>query len=140
MDWSLIEQKLESLRRATSRVVEHCPEDVATLARDYDAQDIVSVNLTRAVQLSVDIANHVLSESDLPSPVTMGQSFDLLQEQGIIDAALCERMKKAVGFRDLAVHNYDTIDCPGSTSAAIAFFVTLERSSLFSQQAIKLTS
>jgi len=110
MDWGLIEQKLESLRRATSRVVEHCPEDAATLARDYDAQDIISVNLTRAVQLSVDIANHVLSESDLPSPVTMGQSFDLLQEQGIIDAVLCERMKKAVGFRNLAVHNYDTID------------------------------
>ncbi len=110
MDWSLIEQKLESLQRATNRVAERCPDEVSTLARDYDAQDIVSVNLTRAVQLCVDIANHVLSESDLSSPVTMGQSFDLLQEQGIIDIALCERMKKAVGFRNLAVHNYDTID------------------------------
>jgi len=27
MDWSLIEQKLESLRRAASRAAEHCPED-----------------------------------------------------------------------------------------------------------------
>lgn len=110
MDWSLIEQKLESLRRATNRVAEHCPDEVSTLARDYDAQDILSVNLTRAVQLCVDIANHVLSASNLVLPLTMGQSFDLLQEQGVIDAALCERMKKAVGFRNLAVHNYETID------------------------------
>ncbi len=110
MDWSLIEQKIESLRRAVGRVEERCPVDVAILARDLDAQDIVSVNLTRAVQLCVDIANHVLSESDLPSPLTMGQSFDLLQELGVIDTELCVNMKKAVGFRNLAVHNYDTID------------------------------
>lgn len=110
MDWGLIEQKLESLRWALNRVEEHCPEDVATLAGNYDAQDIVSLNLTRAVQLCVDIANHVLSVSELPAPMTMGQSFDLLREQGVIDVKLCESMKKAVGFRNLAVHNYDTID------------------------------
>ena len=110
MDWSLIEQKIESLRRAVGRVEGRCPVDAAILARDLDAQDIVSVNLTRAVQLCVDIANHVLSESDLPSPLTMGQSFDLLQELGVIDPELCVNMKKAVGFRNLAIHNYDTID------------------------------
>ncbi|ABB24669.1 MAG: hypothetical protein A3K90_08770 [Pelodictyon luteolum] len=110
MDWSLIEQKLESLRRAIGRVEGRCPEVAVTLARDYDAQDIVSLNLTRAVQLCVDIANHVLSESDLPSPVTMGQSFELLEELGVIGPELCVRMKKAVGFRNLTVHNYDAID------------------------------
>ncbi|WP_255372246.1 hypothetical protein [Prosthecochloris sp. HL-130-GSB] len=41
MDWGLIEQKLESLRRAIGRVEGRCPEDAAILARDYDAQDIV---------------------------------------------------------------------------------------------------
>ena len=110
MDWGLIEQKLESLGRAVKRGVEHCPDDPVTLAHDYDAQDIVSLNLTRAVQICVDIANHILSEKDVPAPVSMGQSFDLLQQQGIIEDRLCTRMKKAVGFRNLAVHNYDAID------------------------------
>lgn len=40
----------------------------------------------------------------------MGQSFDMLQQQGVIDAELCQMMKKTVGFRNLAVHNYDVID------------------------------
>ncbi len=37
MDWVLIDQKLEALRRATSRVAAQCPEDSETLAHDYDA-------------------------------------------------------------------------------------------------------
>jgi len=110
MDWVLIDQKLEALRRATNRIAAHCPEDSETLAHDYDDQDIVSLNLTRAVQLCVDIANHVLSESDLPAPETMGQSFDRLFELGVIDQQLSSKMKKSVGFRNLAVHNYDAID------------------------------
>jgi hypothetical protein len=56
MDWDLIEQKLESLRRCIGRVRERCPESAAILSRDYDAQDILALNLTRAVQLCVDIA------------------------------------------------------------------------------------
>ena len=110
MDWELIEEKLESLQRTIERAATNCPNDASQLAKDYDAQDIVSVNLTRAVQLSVDIATHILSETNRPSPGTMGQSFDMLQDAGIISEEVCERMKKAVGFRNLAVHNYDTIN------------------------------
>jgi len=32
------------------------------LLRDFDLQDILSVNIQRAVQLSVDIALHMLSD------------------------------------------------------------------------------
>ena len=40
----------------------------------------------------------------------MGQSFDRLLELGVIDQQLSSKMKKSVGFRNLAVHNYDAID------------------------------
>ncbi len=55
MDRQVIEQKLESLRRCLLRVTEKCPVDAETLVRDVDAQDIITLNLTRAVQLSVDL-------------------------------------------------------------------------------------
>ena len=110
MDWDLIGQKLESLRRCLRRVKEKCPQDVATLSEDYDAQDILALNLTRAVQLCVDIGAHLVVDTQLPPPDTMGQTFDVLQEAGIINADLAGRMKKAVGFRNLAVHNYDAIN------------------------------
>lgn len=110
MDWPLIEQKLESLRRAVSRIRDKCPLDAESLSGNYDAQDILTLNLTRAVQLCVDIGAHIITATDTPAPDTMGGTFDLLHEAGIIDADLALRMKKAVGFRNLAVHNYDTVN------------------------------
>jgi len=110
MDWSVIDQKLESLRRSLHRVGEKCPENAGALAKDYDAQDIIALNLTRAIQICVDIGAHFLAATELPPPDTMGQTFDLLSEAGMINVDLAGRMKKAVGFRNLAVHNYDAIN------------------------------
>ena len=76
MDRPLIEKKLESLRRCLVRIREKCPASAEALAQTPDAQDIVVLNLTRAVQLCVDIGLHVLSEQEAPPPETMGDTFD----------------------------------------------------------------
>lgn len=110
MDPRVIEQKLESLRRCLTRVANRCPADAAILERDLDAQDIVALNLTRAVQISVDLAAHLIASHDLPAPDTMAEAFDALAHAGLIDAALALRLKKAVGFRNIAVHSYHNID------------------------------
>lgn len=89
---------------------ERCPPDATTLAKDPDLQDIVAVNLVRAVQLCVDVAATLLSDSRVPPPDTMGASFDALVELGAIDSELAARLKAAVGFRDVAVHSYRSID------------------------------
>lgn len=110
MDNELIEQKLESLRRCLQRIHEKCPSSAEVLARDIDLQDIVSINLTRAIQLCVDIGAHLIANKDTPPPNTMGQTFDVLAELGVINTELATRMKKAVGFRNIAVHNYEAIN------------------------------
>ncbi|MEW5893868.1 MAG: DUF86 domain-containing protein [Pseudomonadota bacterium] len=110
MDRRVIEQKLESLRRCLARIEAKCPQDVVVLTADADVQDIVSLNLTRAVQLAVDIGAHLLAGMTVPPPDTMGQTFDRLAEAGVIGAELARRLKKAVGFRNIAVHNYEAID------------------------------
>lgn len=110
MDRELIEEKLEALRRAVGRLRDKCPEDPGRLNQDADLQDILAMNLTRGVQLSVDVAVHILSESTSPVPNSMGEAFDRLQEMGVIDATLAARMKSAVGFRNIVVHAYERID------------------------------
>ena len=110
MDWLLIDQKLESLRRALRRVKERCPDDVEILLIDMDAQDIVTLNLTRAVQLCVDIGAHLVTATECPPPATMGGIFDALFSAGVIGEGVAERMKKAVGFRNVAVHDYEAIN------------------------------
>lgn len=110
MDTVVIAQKLESLRRCLQRLKEKCPEDPAAFVSDPDLQDIVVLNLTRAVQLSVDIASHLISHSNEPAPETMGESFILLEKMKVIDPDTANNLKKAVGFRNIAVHNYDAIN------------------------------
>jgi len=110
MDRDLIEQKIESLRRSLARVRQKCPATAELLANDADAQDILTLNLTRAVQLCVDIGAHLIAAKEIPAPDTMGQTFDALATLGIISPELAARMKKAVGFRNIAIHNYEAID------------------------------
>lgn len=110
MDREVIEQKLESLRRCIQRIESKCPKDVESLRSDTDLQDIIALNLSRAVQLCVDIGAHLVADMDSPPPDSMGQTFDALASSGVIHQTLAAQMKKAVGFRNIAVHNYKEID------------------------------
>lgn len=64
MDREVVEQKLESLRRCLERIEVKCPAEADTLMTDFDLQDIVSLNLSRAIQLCVDIGAHLISGTD----------------------------------------------------------------------------
>ena len=110
MDRVVVEQKLESLRRCLLRIQTKCPQAADTLAADFDLQDVVSLNLSRAVQLCVDIGAHLIAGMEVPPPDTMGQTFDILAQVGVLNEALASSLKKAVGFRNIAVHNYEAIN------------------------------
>ena len=110
MDRDVVEQKLESLRRCLRRIESKCPTEAATLAADMDLQDIVSLNLSRAVQISVDIGAHLIAGMEVPPPDTMGETFEILAQQGVLNQELASSLKKAVGFRNIAVHSYENIN------------------------------
>ncbi len=110
MDRDLIESKLESLRRCVERIAAKTPASLDQLQSDLDLQDVITLNLQRAVQLSVDLAAHVIADTDVRPPSTMAENFSILKDLSIITPALAERMTKAVGFRNIAVHTYQHID------------------------------
>ena len=110
MDRVVIHQKLESLRRCLARIRSKEPISLGLLQKDYDLQDIVSLNLTRAVQMAVDIGAHMVSAQMQAAPATMGETFDQLGRMGVISAELALQLKKSVGFRNVAVHNYNAVN------------------------------
>jgi uncharacterized protein YutE (UPF0331/DUF86 family) len=110
MDREVIELKLESLRRCLQRLQDKCPASPEILAADLDLQDIIALNLSRAVQISVDIGTHLITGMDAPAPGTMGQTFDILAKEGFLNNEVATNLKKAVGFRNIAVHNYERIN------------------------------
>jgi uncharacterized protein YutE (UPF0331/DUF86 family) len=110
MDRDIVEAKLESLRRCIERIAAKTPPSADHLAQNPDLQDIIALNLQRAVQLSVDLASHFIAETDARPPSTMAENFEVLKSLQVISPALADRMTKAVGFRNIAVHSYHTID------------------------------
>ena len=110
MDPLIVERKLDSLQRCLARLHAKAPTSVEQLQGDIDLQDVLVLNLSRAVQLCVDLAAHVIAGLDLAPPNTMGETFDRLAGHGLLEPELALRMKKAVGFRNIAVHAYDAID------------------------------
>ncbi len=92
MDRNVVEAKLESLRRCVERIAAKTPSSADQLAQSPDLQDIIALNLQRAVQLAVDLASHLIAETDARLPSTMAGNFEVLKNYGHISPALSERM------------------------------------------------
>ena len=58
----------------------------------------------------MDIGLHIISGLSSPVPDTMGQTVDVLADKHVISNELAVKLKKSVGFRNIAVHNYDSIN------------------------------
>ncbi len=110
MNRDLVNEKLDSLRRCLDRIKAKTPPNAEILLVDFDLQDILVLNIQRAVRICVDLTGHYLSDSGHPPPQTMADSFEKLALAGILSRSTTDRMKKAVGFRNIAVHDYQHID------------------------------
>ena len=110
MNNPLIAQKIESLTHCLKRIETKKPDEMNTLLNDYDIQDIISVNLERSIQICVDIAAIVISEKNLKTANTMAGCFMALETAKILPPDLSLKMQKSVGFRNVSVHEYKSID------------------------------
>lgn len=110
VDFDLLLAKASSVRKHLDRVSEKCDVSVEAFLKDIDRQEIVLFNLQMAVQNSVDIAAHIISEKGFGVAGSTNEMFYLLEENGYIETELTERMVRAVGFRNLIVHEYARVE------------------------------
>ena len=107
---TLIREKSDTVVRCISRVRSKLTNNQNEFLADVDAQDIVCLNIERAVQSCVDIAAHIISYNNLPSSGSMASAFQVLSDSGIITLENALKIKKAVGLRNLLVHQYKQTD------------------------------
>lgn len=98
--------KAASIERAVRRVREEHAGDDRHLLENQTRQDAIILNLQRASETSIDAAMHLVRMRRLGVPQETREAFDLLERAGIIDGILSDRMKKMVGFRNVAIHEY----------------------------------
>lgn len=127
VDQDILARKLAELVDRISRVRTHCPEDPQSLAEDRDALDLVSFNLLLAVQTSLDIANHLISDEGWGLAGTSKEAFSLLHEHGVISQETARALVGASGLRNVIAHAYGDADPWKIYEAAAHGLADLER-------------
>ena len=77
---------------------------------DTDIHDLVTFRLQQSVETIIDIASHIIAESDLPRKETAKDAILLIGKEGIIDKKLAQKLATATDFRNRVVHGYNDFD------------------------------
>jgi uncharacterized protein YutE (UPF0331/DUF86 family) len=109
VDRDIVFAKINSIQRCLKRI-----RDITGLNPDslenLDTEEIFILNLQRAIQASIDLASHIVADEGLGLPQELRDNFDLLKKNNILSEKLTDRLRKMVGFRNIAVHEYETMD------------------------------
>lgn len=106
----IILNKTEIIDRCISRIREEYAENEDNLYNNFTKQDSIILNLQRICEACIDLAMHITSLKKLGLPQVSKESFDLLNNAKIINKELSIELKKMVGFRNIAVHDYRDLD------------------------------
>lgn len=109
-DIDLIMAKSGSVEKHLRRIRLKADTDLQTFLNDLDRQESILFNLQMAIQNCIDIAAHIISDEGFGVPGSTNDMFYLLEDNGFLSRDLTEKMVKAVGFRNLMVHEYGKID------------------------------
>lgn len=106
----VIVNKVASLERCIERIRAVYGGRESNLYQDLTTQDSILLNLQRACEVSIDLAMHVVRKRKLGVPQDSRDAFDLLQARALLDEPLATAMKRMVGFRNVAIHEYDKLN------------------------------
>lgn len=104
--------KAATIERCVARAREEYAAAGADFAINFSRQDAAVLNIQRACEAALDIGHHLIRRHRLGLPQSARSVFDLLAQAGWIEAALAESLKKMVGFRNIAVHDYQSLLLP----------------------------
>lgn len=119
--------KAATIERCVNRAREEYDKDPATFATDYTRQDAAILNIQRACEAALDMGQHLIRKHKLGVPQSSRDVFTLLAGAGFIPNELADNLKKMVGFRNIAVHEYQRLQVP------VAEMVILHRLQDFQQ-------
>jgi uncharacterized protein YutE (UPF0331/DUF86 family) len=99
---SIIQNCLKMIKRVTDL-------DPSKL-EDLITQDVFVLNVQRSAQAAIDIAHLFIAERGLKLPANYKEAFSILENASILSKPIANKMEKMVGFRNIAVHDYRSLD------------------------------
>lgn len=109
---NVILNKAAAIERCVARAREEYDRDPDTFAQDYSRQDAAILNIQRACEAALDMGQHLIRRERMGLPQSARDVFTLLANDGWIEEELAEALKHMVGFRNIAVHDYQSLQLP----------------------------
>jgi uncharacterized protein YutE (UPF0331/DUF86 family) len=106
----VVVNKLATIERCLKRIKQVYAEVEGTFQQDFTRQDSIILNLQRACEASIDLANYVNKTRKLGVPQSSRDSFNLLVKSELLPAELADNLMKMVGLRNIAVHDYQELN------------------------------
>lgn len=104
--------KAATIERCVQRAREEYFSEPATFATNFSRQDAAILNIQRACEAALDMGQHLIRRDRLGVPQSARDVFALLARAGRIELALAEGLRRMVGFRNIAVHDYQSLQLP----------------------------
>ncbi|MGY6273922.1 type VII toxin-antitoxin system HepT family RNase toxin [Methylomonas sp. MgM2] len=108
--------KAASIERCVARAREEYAANPDGFAIDFTRQDAAILNIQRACEAALDMGQHLIRREKLGVPQSARDVFELLARGGWITAELAASLKRMVGFRNIAVHDYQQLHLPITVS------------------------
>lgn len=109
VDKDVILAKVSAIQKYLKKIAELTKLNPDSLD-DEIIEDVFVLNLQRAVQACIDIAGHIVAGEGLGVPSSVMENFIKLEEKKIIKPELSKRLQAMVGFRNIAINEYERID------------------------------
>jgi uncharacterized protein YutE (UPF0331/DUF86 family) len=84
--------------------------DPARIRSDLREERFFEHTLQIAIQSVLDVASHIVSEERLGEPRSNHELIDLVVRHGWIPAGLESPLHRMIGFRNVLVHGYESVD------------------------------
>ncbi|OLN31851.1 type VII toxin-antitoxin system HepT family RNase toxin [Desulfosporosinus metallidurans] len=105
----VVYNKCSIIERSIQRIHEEYENNPKNL-ENYTKQDSIILNIQRGCEAAIDLAMHIVAENKWGIPQSSREAFDILRQENWLDESLTESLKSMVGFRNIAVHNYQLLN------------------------------
>jgi len=106
----VLRNKAATIERCVVRIEEEYVGYEDDFRSNFTKQDSIILNIERASQACIDMGTHVIRVKKLGIPQTSRDVFTMLNEANFIDERLSQNMQSMVGFRNIAVHDYQKLN------------------------------
>jgi len=108
----IVINKAAAIEHCVARAREEYRKGPTSFAGDYTRQDAAILNIQRACEAVLAIGQHVIRRECLGVAQSARDVFTLLADAEWIDAGLADSLKRMVGYRNIAVHDYQALQLP----------------------------